>query len=55
MADKKATSKKAVQGDVKKFNKQMEAFDKALNEVRRDYIQKSSNSKRSASKLVLTS
>ncbi len=55
MPQKKAGKKESTQKSVENFNRKIEAFDKAMNQVRRDYIQKSTNSKKSASELVLTS
>lgn len=53
---KKTTKKeKADRISLEKLKKNVDSFDKKMNRVRREYIQKSSNSKKSASELVLTS
>ncbi len=41
--------------DIDKLKKNMVSFDKAMNETRRDFILKSTSSKKSASELVLSS
>jgi hypothetical protein len=53
---KKTTKKeKADRISLEKLEKNVDSFDKKMNQVRREYIQKSSNSKKSAAELVLTS
>jgi len=55
MAKKTSKKKKAERISVEKLEQNVDSFDKKMNQVRREYIQKSSNSKKSAAKLVLTS
>jgi len=55
MAKKTTKKEKADRISLEKLEKNVDSFDKKMNEVRREYIQKSSNSKKSAADLVLTS
>jgi hypothetical protein len=55
MMDKSNHKKKSPRIDVERLNSKADSFDKKMNKVRRDFIQKSSNSKKSASELILTS
>lgn len=55
MAKKTTKEEKADRISLEKLEKNVDSFDKKMNRVRREYIQKSSNSKKSAAELVLTS
>lgn len=56
MAGKKKDRKiEPTRVDIDRFNKEKDSFDKEMDQVRRDFIQKSANSKKRASELVLTS
>lgn len=55
MKNKKADKKQAERIDIDQFNRKIDSFDKKMNQIRRDFIQKSTKSKKSASNLVLNS
>ena len=53
--NKKDRKKEPTRVDINRFNEKIDSFEKEMDEVRRDFIQKSANSKKRASELVLTS
>lgn len=55
MKKKKGGEKQTGRIDIDQFNKKIDSFDKKMNQVRRDFILKSTKSKKSASDLVLNS
>jgi len=53
--NKQDRKKEPTRVDINRFNEKIDSFEKEMDEVRRDFIQKSATSKKRASELVLTS
>lgn len=53
--NKNDRKKEPTRVDIDRFNEKIDSFEKKMDEVRRDFIQKSASSKKRASELVLTS
>lgn len=53
--NKKDRKKEPTRVDIDRFNEGIDSFEKEMDKVRREFIQKSANSKKRASELVLTS